>query len=554
MRELVRILAVARGQWRWMVAGIVLGVGVIAANALLMAVSGWFIASMAVAGTTGVSFNYFFPSAAIRGLAICRSVGRYGERLVTHEAAFRMLASLRVWLFRRLEPLAPAGLERYAGGDVAGRLRADVDSLESLYLRIVAPLFTGGLSILLAVLFVARWSALAAGALLLFLLASGVVLPLLARQLAAEPGRRSTALAGELRIAATEGVQGVEELLLLGAVERQAAQVDRLSAELIAEQERLAGIGGLTLGGGIACSGLGVAAVLAVGSLAVAEGFLNGPVLVMLLLFAAAAFEAAGALPPALQLMPSAKEAIRRILELADAPPLVPEPCTPATPPGTTDIRFLDVSSSYDPALPVLSGFTLQIPAGGRVALVGPSGAGKSTVAELLLRFRDYGGSITVGGVELRDLAADDLYRLIAAVPQRPHLFNATIRENILVGRYGAGEDDLAAVLEDVGLSAWVAGLPQGLETPVGEGGSAVSGGEARRIALARALLKGAPILILDEPTEGLDAVTEHQVVTRLAERTKGTTVLIITHRPACLALADRVVRLPGSSEAGEKR
>lgn len=554
MREFVRILAVARGQWRWMAAGIVLGVGVIAANALLMAVSGWFIASMAVAGTTGVSFNYFFPSAAIRGLAICRSTGRYGERLVTHEAAFRMLASLRVWLFRRLEPLAPAGLERYAGGDVAGRLRADVDSLESLYLRIVAPLFIGGLSILLAVLFVARWNTLAAAALLLFLLASGVVLPLLARQLADEPGRRATALAGELRIAATEGVQGGEELLLLGAVERQAAQVDRLSAELVAEQERLAGIGGLTLGGSIACSGLGVAAVLAVGSLAVTDGLLNGPALVMLLLFAAAAFEAAGALPPALQLMPSAKEAVRRILELADALPPVPEPRTPAALPGATDIRFFDVSSSYDPARPVFRGFTLQIPAGGRVALVGPSGVGKSTVVELLLRFRDYSGSITVGGVELRDLAAEELYRLIAAVPQRPHLFNATIRENVLVGRYGAGEDDLAGVLEDAGLSAWVAGLPQGVETPVGEGGSAVSGGEARRIALARALLKGAPILLLDEPTEGLDAATEQQVVTRLAERTKGTTVLIITHRQACLALADRVVRLPGGSEAGEKR
>jgi ATP-binding cassette subfamily C protein CydC len=548
MRDLARILVVTRGEWRWMVAGVVLGAGVIAANALLMAVSGWFIASMAVAGATGVSFNYFFPSAAIRGLAICRSAGRYGERLVTHEASFRMLASLRVWLFRRLEPLAPAGLERYSGGDVAGRLRADVDSLESLYLRIVAPLFIGGVSILLAVLFVARWSAPAAGALLLFLLAAGVVLPLLARQLAAEPGRRSTVLAGELRNAVTDGVLGVEELLLLGAVERQAAQVDRLSAALVVEQERMAGIGGLTLGGSIACSGLGVAAVLVVGSLAVAEGGLDGPNLVMLLLFSAAAFEAAGALPPALQLMPSAREAIRRILELADAPLPVPDPRTPAALPAATDISFLDVSSSYDPALPVLHGFTLQIPAGGRVALVGPSGAGKSTVAEVLLRFRDYRGSVTIGGVELHDLAGEELYRLIAAVPQRPHLFNATIRENILVGRPGAGADELAGVLADAGLSAWVAGLPLGLETPVGEGGSALSGGEARRVALARALLKGAPILILDEPTEGLDAVTELQVVTRLAERTKGTTVLVITHRPACLALVDRVVRLPGNN------
>ena len=189
-------------------------------------------------------------------------------------------------------------------------------------------------------------------------------------------------------------------MILLGAVERQAAQVDRLSVHLVAEQERMAGIGGLTLGGSIACSGLGVAAVLVVGTLAVSEGLLNGPTLVMLLLFSAAAFEAAGALPTALQLMPPAKEAIRRIQELADSPPPVPDPRMPAAPPGATGIRFLDVSSAYDPALPVLHGFSLEIPAGGRVALTGPSGAGKSTAMDLLPRFYDVAeGAIRVDGV-----------------------------------------------------------------------------------------------------------------------------------------------------------
>lgn len=545
MRSLLAILRVAGSQWPWMAAGIVIGVVAMAANAALMALSGWFIASMAVAGVTAVPFNYFFPAAAIRALAILRTVGRYAERLVTHEAAFRILAHLRDWLFRRLEPLAPAGLERYTGGDVAGRLRADVDALESLYLRIVAPLATGAAAMVLAVLFAARWSVPAALALLACLIIAGVVLPLIARRLAEEPGRRSAELSGELRTAVTEGLQGAEELILLGAAERQAARVDGISVRLVAEQERLGAIGGLTLAGGVACGGLGVAAVLYAGSTSVAAGLISGPALVMLVLFAAAAFETAGGMPAALQLVPAAREAVRRIRELADAPVPVPDPSLPEPLPAGTGIAFRDVSSAYDPALPVLNGFNLEIPPGRRVALAGPSGVGKSTVAEILLRFRDYAGSVTVGGAEIRDLAADELRGLMAVVPQRPHLFNATIRENIMVGNPGAGDDELRRALEDAGLAAWVASLPLGVETPVGEGGSAVSGGEARRIALARALVKDAPILVLDEPTEGLDAGTEGEVVARLAARIVGKTVLIITHRPACLALADHVVRLP---------
>ena len=543
MRELLFVLRASRRQWFWMAAGIVLGITVITANALLMALSGWFIASMAVSGAGGIPFDYFAPSAAIRALAIVRTVGRYGERLVTHEAAFRVLADLRVWLFRSLEPLAPAGLERYAGGDVAGRLRSDVDALESLYLRIIAPLAVGILSILLAVALMAFWSGSIAATLLVFLLLAGVGLPFLAGRLAREPGRRSTALAGDLRIAVTEGLQGSEELILLGAAARQTARVNDLSRRLIIEQRRLGGIGALTQAGAVACGGLGVAAVLVVGATATISGRLTGPELVMALLFAAAAFEAAGTLPGALQMVSAAREAARRIVELAFAALPVPDPPLPTAPlPATTEIVFKDVSCAYTPGLPVLAGFNLTVQAGSRVALVGPSGIGKSTLIENLLRFRDYGGSITLGGSEIRELAGDDLRSLISAVPQRPHLFNATIGENILLGKVDASAEQLQHVLDNTGLSHWIAGLPLGLDTPVGEGGAAVSGGEARRIALARALLKDAPILLLDEPTEGLDARTEQDLVSRLKQATKGKTVLLISHRPACLALVERVV------------
>lgn len=543
MRALMTILGIARRQWRWLGAGIVLGLLVIAANVFLMALSGWFIASMAVAGTSGAAFNYQLPAVAIRALAIVRTLGRYGERLVTHEAALRMMADLRVWFFQRLEPLAPAVLENYGAGDLAGRLRADVDTLENLYLRIIAPLTVGALTIVLGVALAVRWSGPGAAALLTALATAGCALPLLVHRLAREPGRIAAVLGGDLRIAVTEGIEGAEELLLLGAAERQTEQVERLSARLVAEQQRLARIGALAQAGGVFCAGSGLAAVLALTGKEVAHGTVSGPSLVLLLLFSGALFEAAALLPAALQAAPATLESLRRILAVAHAPQPVPDPSPsvhcPAKP---LAISFRAVSCSYAPGRNALQYFSLDIAAGERVAVVGPSGSGKSTILELLLRFRPYEGDIFLGDTELRSVTDDDLRLLITAVPQRPHLFNTTIRDNIKLARPEATGEELASAVADAGLASWIGGLPQGLDTLVGEQGSLVSGGEARRIALARALLRDAPIVLLDEPTEGLDSEMERLVSDRLAVRFTGKTVLLITHRRACLRLVDRVV------------
>ncbi len=542
MRELLRILRPASSQSLWMLGGILLGVAVISANTLLMALSGWFIASMAVAGVAKLSFNFFFASATIRALAILRTVGRYGERLVTHEAAFRILADLRVWLFCRLIPLAPAGLEKYAGGDLAGRMRADIDSLESLYLRIIAPMATGFATIALAALFVSFWSHSAATALLLLLLAAGLVVPLFSGKLAEGPGRRSSELAGALRSQVTQGLQGAEELLLLGAAEKQASAVDNLSEELIRQQLRLGRISSLTISSVVSLAGLALVLLCLLIIPEVRAHHVSGPQLVMLLLFAAAAFEAVGPLSHSLALVPSAKESIRRIRELADAELPLPEPEQPVTP-VTSAIAMDQVFFSYPDGRPLLQQFSLNIQSGERVALVGPSGSGKSTIVELLLRFRSYTGSIRIGGTELKDITPDTLPAFIAAVPQQPHLFNSSIRENILLGR-SCTEEHLAGVLHDCCLDEWISTLPQGLDTLTGETGSSVSGGEARRIALARALVSDTPILLLDEPTEGLDGITESAVVHRLQTRLAGKTVVLLTHRPACLKLAERIVDL----------
>jgi ATP-binding cassette subfamily C protein CydC len=452
-----------------------------------------------------------------------------------------------VWLFKRFEPLAPACLERYSGGDVTGRLRADVDALESLYLKIIAPLAVGAVSIVVGLVFLAWFSPPSAAAMFLFLVLAGVGLPLLVRRLSEEPGRRSALLAAELRNKVTEGLQGVEELILLGAIERQAAVVDGLSAQVIEEQERFGRINGLSLGGMALFAGSGVAAVLLTASMQVASHQMAPPNLVMLLLFSAAIFEAAGQLPSALHLFPAARESASRIFELADAPIPVPDTPAPCNMPVDNEICFKNVSASYLPGKPVLHNISLSVPAGRSLVLTGTSGIGKSLLVEILLRFRDYEGSITVGGTELRDLPKETVVGMIAAVPQRPHLFNGTIRENLLLGNPTADDERIGEALRDSGLDAWITGLPLGLETLVGINGSAVSGGEARRIALARALLKDAPILLLDEPTEGLDGATERAVVSCLNSRNRGAgsvTMLVISHRPACLGLGDAVLRM----------
>ena len=452
MNWIIRFLKISRSQWPWMAAGIALGVVVIAANVVLMAVSGWFIASMAVSGASGVAFNYFYPSACIRFLAIARTVGRYGERLVTHEATFRILSELRVWLFKRFIPLAPACLERYAGGDVAGRLRADVDALETLYLKILAPLAVGTISIIAALVFLLWISPSSALVMLLFLLLAGVGLPLLVRSFSEQPGRKSAQLSAELRTKVTDGLQGIEELILLGAVERQATLVDTLSVELIGEQEHLGRINGFSLGGMALCAGSGVAAVLVTVTMQITSHQLAPPTLVMLLLFCAATFEAAAQLPSALSFLPAARESAARIFELADAPVPVPDNYVGSDIPTKTEICFKNVSACYLPGEPVLQNISLTIPAGGSVVLSGHSGIGKSLLVEILLRFRDYEGSVTVGGIEIRDLPKETLMTMIAAVPQHPHLFNSTIRDNILMGTESVNEVLLQQALGDSGL------------------------------------------------------------------------------------------------------
>ncbi len=542
MMEILRILAVGHRQYLWLAAGCLISIGVIAANTLLMALSGWFIASMAISGSFNIAFNYLLPSVGIRILALSRTIGRYLERLITHEASFRMLTELRSWLFQRLEPLSPGRLDDFGNTDILGRLRSDTDSLETLYLRILLPISSGLISIGLATAYVACWSIPAAGILLAALSTNGILLPLLALRLARRPGQQAAALSADLHNSVSKGIIGAEELIIMGAIERQAAEVDRLSADLIQRQRQLGGITAVTTAGGIGVASLASAAILLTTLTELHNGAIAPPDPVMLLLFAAASFEAVATLPASLRQLPETTATIRRILHLADASGVINEPVQAANIKSGT-IVFRDCVCQYDRQTPA-SRINLSIAEGQCLAVTGPSGSGKSSIASILLRFREYSGSVTVGGVELNRFNSEELRQTISAMPQQPHLFNATLRDNITLGNRQASEEQIRQAVSDAALDEWIETLPEGLETRIGQAEGAISGGEGRRITLARALLKDAAILILDEPTEGLDPATEERIVASLSRRLAGRTTLLITHRPACLALADHVLRL----------
>lgn len=530
----------------WMLGGYLVAVATLLANVTLLAISGWFITAMAAAGAAGVAMNYFTPAATIRGAAIGRTAGRYLERLLTHEATLRQLAGLRVWFYRHLEPLAPARLLQYHSADLLSRIRADIDALDNLYVRVLVPVLVALTAGIAFFLFTARYSLTLALLLLVLLVAAGVLLPLTTRRLGAEPGRRLVETEAALRQVVVDGTQGLSELLVYGAAEAQAERLDQLSADLIREQDRMSRLSGLSQGAVGLCANLALFGMVWFGIPLVQADTLAPPQLAMLALLALASFEAVAPLPLAFQQWGTTITAARRLFELVDAEPAVREPTGPSPRPADHSLVIRDLRFSYPGAAgPALDGLDLDLPAGRRLAVVGATGSGKSTLLNLLLRFwTPESGTITLGGEPLAAFHGEDLRERVALVSQHSHLFAATIRENLLLAAPDAPHWRLEEVCASAQIADFIATLPEGYDTWVGETGVRLSGGQARRIAIARALLKDAPILLLDEPTEGLDAQTERALMSAVHRLMEGRSVLLITHRPVALAEMDEILVL----------
>jgi ATP-binding cassette subfamily C protein CydC len=535
--------------------GVLAGVAAAAAAVGLMSLSGWFISAAAAAGlapATAYLFNFLLPSIGVRIFAILRTAARYAERLVTHEATFRILENLRVWFYQRIEPSAPSGLWRFRSGDILNRIVSDIEALDNLYLRSLAPAVVALLgSILLFLLLAAFDAGIAATAWLLLVLAGSGVSAGAAR--AAEPaGRRIARRSAELRARAVEGLQGLAEIILFGAAGRHQEGVRRSQAALLAGQRRMAHVRGAAAAAMHLLSGATVLAALYLGSGLVSAGRLDGAALALIALAVTAAFETVFVLPAAFQFLGRTRAAGRRLLEVVETAPPVRFTEAARALPEHLDVAFEGVRFRYRPELPpALDQVSILAPPGRRIAVVGESGAGKSTLAHLLVRFFDpEAGAVRIGGTDIRDLSEADLRRAVVVVSQQSHLFSATVRENLLLAKPGAGDAELQRALAAARLADFVGQLPDGLDTWVGEAGKLLSAGQARRLTVARAILRDAPVWVLDEPTEGLDRITEAELAASLLEVTAGRTVLWITHRPAGMNRMDGVVVMEGGRVA----
>ena len=542
---LSRLWALMRPYRPWMAGGAALALLAALAAIGLMAVSGWFIAVMALAGASGAAINYFTPAAAIRAFAILRSGARYGERVVTHEATLRGLAGLRAWLFRRLIPLAPARLSALRSGELFARLRADIDALEHFYLAVWVPASVALLSVATALVLTAFTLPAAVLPLLLGTLLAAVVLPLWIERRAARDSRQTVLDAAALRGLLLDALRGHSELLAWGGVPAHNSRVESLAARLDIHRTRLDQL--QAVGGGLAglSAQLSLLAVLVAGLAAVHSGALTPPELVMLALLTLALFEAIAPLAEALAQWRATTLAGERVFDLADTPPVFIEPALGTPLPPRCDIEFENAHLRYAPHLPwALAGVDLVLAAGARVAVVGASGAGKSSLLAALLKFYPLQqGRVLFGGESVAGLPGDPLRRRIAVIAQQTTLFDLSLRDNLLLAAPEASAGQIGRAVSLAQLDAFVASLPQGYDTVLGEGGARVSGGEARRIVIARALLQDAPVLVLDEPTEGLDARTARDLYTALDAAGRGRTLLLITHRLSGLErLVDEVV------------
>ncbi|MEH0420104.1 thiol reductant ABC exporter subunit CydD [Streptomyces sp. B21-083] len=512
----------------------------------LMATSGWLISR---ASQQPPVLYLMVAVTGTRAFGIGRAVFRYAERLVSHDAVLRMLADTRVAVYRRLERLAPAGLRTTRRGDLLSRLVADVDALQDYWLRWLLPAGAALVVSAASVGFTA-WLLPEAGAVLAAgLLAAGVGVPLVTSAVARRAERRLAPARGALATHVADLLTGTAESTVAGALNGRTEQVRRADSVLTGIASRAATATALGDGLTALLSGLTVAATALVGAQAVADGRLDGMVMAVVVLTPLAAFEAVLGLPLAVRYRQRVRRSAERVYEVLDAPEPVSEPSEPLPAPLSPfpvvvrELAARHAGQDRD----ALGRLDLTLDEGRRVAVVGPSGSGKTTLAQVLLRFLDAdAGSYTLGGVDAYALDGDDVRRLIGLCAQDAHLFDSSVRENLLLARKDATEDDLRSALARARLLDWAESLPDGLDTLVGEHGARLSGGQRQRLALARALLADFPVLVLDEPAEHLDLPTADALTADLLAATEGRTTLLITHRLAGLDAVDEVIVLDG--------
>ncbi|HIF9165100.1 TPA: heme ABC transporter ATP-binding protein/permease CydC [Photobacterium damselae] len=542
MRDLIPYLKMYRKHWFGLTLGMLLGLATILAAISLLTLSGWFIAASAVAGLTIAreTFNYMLPGAGVRGFSMARTAGRWGERVVSHNATFKLLADLRIFFFRKLTPLIPGRQTNLRDADLLNRLVADVDAMDHVYLRLVSPLIVGVLSLVAVTVFLS-WFDLTIGLTLgAILLALMLLLPVIFYRLGKRNGEALTYSKANYRITLLDWIQGQAELLLFNAEERYRVQAESEQQSLLTAQRKMANLTGVANAILMAATGWTLVLITWIAADGVG-GNPPDPFVAMVAFATMASFELMMPVAGAFQYLGQTLTSARRLNEIIEA-----KPDTPFDPNGYQakaqgNITIENISYTYyGSEQPVLKQVNLSLKQGEKLAILGRTGCGKSTLLQLLTRNWDpQQGQIFLDGIPLPQWQEGALRNAMTVVSQRVDVFNGSLRENLLLAKPQASDAECVQALEQVGLTTLLDG--QGLDTWLGEGGRQISGGERRRLGIARALLHDAPILLMDEPTEGLDRRTEQQILELLLEHAKDKTVIFITHRLIGLDEMDQI-------------
>ena len=544
MRDFAPIAALYKKHFWPLALGILFALLTALASISLLSLSGWFLSASALAGLLALnSFNYLLPAAGVRFFSISRTAGRWIERVVGHDATFKLLASLRVFFFDKLVPLTPNTAINLRDADILNRITADVDAMDHLYLRLVNPLIVAFFGIMLTSSFIAWLDftlGIVLGSLLLGLL---LVLPVLFYYLGKPHGIALAKTKSALRITLLDWLQGFAELEIHSASSRFKARILANQQQFLQAQQQMATVTALANALLVLASGLVVITLLYFAADGVA-GKAQDPIIALVVFATMASIELLLPIAAAFQFLSNTAHSANRLNQILQATPNVQFSHSSQAVVTQGELVFNKLSFCYpNNTHHTLVGINLRISAGEKVALLGSTGSGKSTLLQLITRAWDASeGQIMLDGVPLTDYSETELRQAISVVTQRVDLFNASLRHNLVIAKENATDNHLITVLKQVGLSELTKG--QGLDMWLGDGGRQLSGGERRRIGIARAILHDAPILLLDEPTEGLDAQTEQQILALLMHHSKNKTVLYITHRQAGLNAMDSTYRL----------
>lgn len=543
MRDLLPYLKLYKKHWFGLSLGMLLAFATLSASIGLLTLSGWFISASAVAGLTIAreTFNYMLPGGGVRGLAMSRTAGRWGERVVSHNATFKLLTDLRIFFFKKLAPLIPGRISNLRDADLLNRLVADVDAMDHVYLRLVSPVTVGVFGIFFLTLFLMWFDSslgLILGSILLIML---LVWPILFYKLGKRNGGELTQNKADLRVTTLDWIEGYSELTLFGAEERYRNAILETQRKLMANQFVNANLTGMASAALMLFNGLTLVLMLWLAADGVG-GNAPDPFIALMAFATMASFELLMPIAGAFQHLGQTLSSARRLNEVILSEPEVQFAEEKLDINKPLDITFSNVTFNYpDSERSVLNAVDLMIPATHKVAIVGQTGSGKSTLIQLLTRYWDpKKGYISIAGIELTQWNESQLRESISVVSQRVDILNGTLRDNLLIARPEATDDHLANILKDVGLEKLLEN--NALDSWLGDGGRQLSGGEKRRIGIARAILHDAPILLLDEPTEGLDKQTEHSIMTLFEKHFEGKTVIFITHRLIGLESMDSIV------------